>query len=376
MENNNDDFFDIDPQFLKQPPKLEPLPELRGQALDFSDMPQTEPLNPDVEGPFLRAAGIRFGRFGRVYDYDVGTLRLNLNEPVVADVAEKGIMMGWVARTPIRIDNSVLKLRLPKVGRAATEEDISRHHRAVQAEENGMVQVKKHIGQLNLPMQPLRVEFTLDMRKALVYFAAENRVDFRDLLKELVHDLKAKVELRQVGVRDHAKLTGGLGPCGEELCCSKFLNKFHAVNIKMAKDQNLSLKPTKVSGMCGRLKCCLQYEQDAYRDALKGLPSVGKKVKCSKGCGVVTELEPLKQMVTVLFDDGTRAKVDAKDVVSESTLKGESGPPAERMVATTDQGSIIRQIQKIQKVQRPEKIEATKAPETLEEDPESDDETN
>ncbi len=164
------------------------------------------------------------------------------------------------------------------------------------------------------------------------------------MLKELVHDLKARVELRQVGVRDQAKMRGGIGPCGEELCCSRHLNKFHAVNIKMAKDQNLSLKPTRVSGMCGRLKCCLQYEDDAYRELLKGTPPLGRKIKCSKGCGVVSDVDVLRQFVMVQFDDGVTARVDVKDIVSPATAKGERSFKNEKMVATTDVEALVGQI--------------------------------
>lgn len=343
IDNTSEDFFDIENGFLQNPPVLPVLPELKKETFEDGEIPATL-LEPVHIPHYIRVAGVRFGTYGRVYDYLVGEASLKVDDAIVADFSDKGVVMGWIAKAPIKFDNSELKIPFRTIMRIATKDDIEKYQRCKLAEDSGLMTVKKHVSRLNLHMQTLRVEFSLDMRKAVVYFASEARVDFRELLKELVHDLKAKVELRQVGVRDQAKLLGGIGPCGEELCCSKHLNKFHAVNIKMAKDQNLSLKPTKVSGVCGRLKCCLQYEQDAYRDALKGLPHIGKKVKCDKGCGVVSEVDVLKQMVTVLFDDGVKMKVPVNDVISEATIKSEVTSKNEKMVATSDTQGLVAQI--------------------------------
>ncbi|HEX4924877.1 MAG TPA: regulatory iron-sulfur-containing complex subunit RicT, partial [Bdellovibrionales bacterium] len=255
-------------------PLLPPIPDLGGKPLDLSGMPQSVLIDEMPEQP-VRIVGIRYQQAGRVFDFFAEGHHLKANDIVVTDMPQRGLQIGWVAKGPYTIMNTGNKIKLPLIVRKANEDDLKAHQRQKSYEERGMRVCQESVSKHNLGMKILRVDYTLDLRKCLIFFSSENRVDFRNLLKDLVVELKARVELRQIGVRDAAGLKGAIGPCGEETCCSRFLNRFHSVSIKMAKDQGLSLKPTKVSGMCGRLKCCLAYEAPVYEEGLKKMPRKG-----------------------------------------------------------------------------------------------------
>ena len=320
----------------------------KGNPLDLKDMPDSAWAEEEKKD-FIRIVGVRFGEFGRVYDYETRGLQLKLGDAVVVQVPDKGLKLGHVAKPPIRIDNNELKLKLDEIERVATEEDFGRYEKQKSLEKRGLERTIAAVNRTKLKMSILNVEFSLDSRKATVYFASEGRVDFRELLRELIHDLKAKVELRQVGSRDETKQIGALGPCGEETCCSRFIDKFHGVSIKMAKDQGLSLKPTKVSGMCGRLKCCLAYEYQTYVAGMKTVPRVGKCVKCKSGgsCGVVRDVDIPRQLVLVEMEDGTMSVLPAAELIEEKTMRSRRSRDAnqgERMVATTDKEALVDQI--------------------------------
>lgn len=330
------------------------LRKLRGKPIDLSEMPDSAWVE-EEKANFVRVAGIRLGEVGRVYDYLTGGLQLKLGDPVVVEVPERGLLMGWVAKAPIRLDVTGLNLRLKEIIRRANEGDLENHEKKVSMEARGYERTCAVVGRIGLDMSVLKVEYTLDRRKALVFFASESRVDFRGLLKELVHDLKAKVELRQVGARDQTKQIGGIGPCGEETCCSRFIDKFHGVSIKMAKDQGLSLKPAKVSGMCGRLKCCLAYEQQTYVEGSKTVPKVGRCVKSKSGCsGVVRDVDIPRQTCLVELDDGTMAVLPASEIFEEKTLSKKTKSTDEKMVATSDAEALKRQIEESGKESREE----------------------
>ena len=184
----------------------------------------------------------------------------------------------------------------------------------------------------NLPIKVVRAEYPLAGQKALFYFVSEERIDFRDLVRDLTQKLRLRIEMRQIGVRDEAKMVGGIGACGRELCCSTFLPSFAPVSIKMAKDQNLVLNPTKVAGQCGRLKCCLVYENDLYTEMKKGLPKLGKRVRTPGGDGRVVELDVLRQRIRVQFEEGG-SEVFPANVVEVASLPQPGGggggrPPA------------------------------------------------
>lgn len=269
-----------------------------------------------------RIVGIRFRAMGRVYDYDAKEFKFSRGDKVVCDFPDKGLQLGYVSKPTISISSDDLKLQLPTILRPANHNDIKTKDQHIVKEKDSLIHFKKMVERRNLGMRIIDVEIPLHGKKALVYFSAEDRVDFRELIKDMTGYLNIKVELKQLGSRDETKHIGGLGPCGQETCCSRFLNKFHSVNIKMAKDQGLSLTPTKVSGNCGRLKCCLAYEQPVYAEARKTLPKLGNCVKCSNGgCGTVTKLDLLKKMVTVRFDDGTTDTVPADRIVEKDTLR-------------------------------------------------------
>lgn len=295
---------------------IEELPKLKGRPIEFADEPPESIFmdSADKIESSIRVVGVRFNDVGRVFDFNAGSLELKVEDAVIVDVAEKGLMFARVCDLPMQVSCEKLKSRLRHVVRKATSEDLNRYQNQQRNEKMGLERTQRAVNKLNLPMEILRVEYTLDLRNAVVYFAAENRVDFRELLKELIHDLKARVELRQVGVRDQTAMDGCIGPCGEETCCSRFINKFHGVSIKMAKDQELSLKPSKVGGMCGRLKCCLAYEHQCYREALQHVPKRGRSVMYGDKKGVVQDIDILRRRVTILTEEGSVITVSASEV--------------------------------------------------------------
>lgn len=193
--------------------------------------------------------------------------------------------------------------KLKNITRKATEEDIKIYKENCEIEKKAMEVCKNRIKENNLDMKLIDVKYMLDRSKLLFFFSAENRVDFRNLVKELAAIFKVRIELRQIGVRDEARFLGGLGICGRPFCCSTFLNSFQPVSIKMAKEQNLSLNPVKISGTCGRLMCCLKYEQDVYSKILKTMPKVGSTVKTPEGPGIIIEQNILKNTVKVKLDN-------------------------------------------------------------------------
>ena len=306
--------------------------------LDLSGLPDSA-IPEEVSKRFIRIVGIRFNESGRVYDFNAGDYDLKVGDAVVAELEQKGSRLGWVSKPPLFIDNENLGLQLRRLSRVATEEDIENISKHADREKKARLRVRELVAKHDLPMNILEVEYSLDLKKSIVYFTSEQRVDFRVLLKDLLVELKSRVELRQVGVRDETRLKGGLGPCGEEQCCSRFLNKFHPVSIKMAKNQGLSLKPTKVSGNCGRLKCCLAYEDEVYVQANKKAPKRGSKCskKCgSGGCGVVQDVDPLRMLVTVRFEDGSIEVLKASEIVEQSSKDRKKMHPNEKKVATAD----------------------------------------
>ncbi|MAF91859.1 MAG: stage 0 sporulation protein [Bdellovibrionaceae bacterium] len=339
MENTNTEAIPYPGLKMTEESKTVKIGEKRLKAtpIDLSQMPSSA-MPETLKERFVRIVGIRFSETGRVYDFNAGDFDLKRGDAVVAEIPEKGIRLGWVSKPPLSVDNENLKLKLKYIQRLATEEDIENIGKHAEREKKAFQKTKELVLKYDLPMHILDLEYSLDLKKSIVYFTAETRVDFRNLLKELLIELKSRVELRQIGVRDETKVKGGLGPCGEEQCCSRFLNRFHPVSIKMAKNQGLSLKPTKVSGNCGRLKCCLAYEDDAYTDAGKKVPRKGSKCskKCGNACGVVQDVDVLRQLVTVRFDDGSIEVLKASEIVEKSSTHRKYNHPNERIVADSE----------------------------------------
>lgn len=242
--------------------------------------------------------GIRFKKAGKIYYFDPEDTGIERDDAVIVETA-RGIEFGLVVVGPKTIEEKDLTAPLKSVIRKATLEDIEKQEenieKQVEAFDICLEKIEKH----KLDMKLIEVEYTFDNNKVIFYFTSEGRVDFRELVKDLASIFKTRIELRQIGVRDEAKMIGGLGPCGRTLCCGTFLGEFEPVSIKMAKEQDLSLNPTKISGICGRLMCCLKYEHDHYEQILENLPLVGAKVKTPKGIGVVVNTATLLEIVKV-----------------------------------------------------------------------------
>lgn len=245
-----------------------------------------------------KVVGVRFKKAGKIYYFDPGTYELPVGTQVIVETA-RGVEFGDVVVAVKEVAEKEIVSPLKKVVRIVTEEDrqINAENKASEKEalETGTRKIEKH----QLDMKLVDVEFTFDRNKIIFYFTAEGRVDFRELVKDLAAIFKTRIELRQIGVRDEAKMIGGIGPCGKSLCCSTWLGDFEPVTIKMAKEQNLSLNPAKISGICGRLFCCLKYEHDTYHKMLRQLPAYGAKVRCEKGTGDVVDTNVLTGKVKV-----------------------------------------------------------------------------
>ena len=255
----------------------------------------------------LKIIGVRFKSVGKVYYFDPKNYKLAIGDKVIVETA-RGVECGEVAMVDREIDESTFSSPIKPIIRAATEEDLRRIENNKQKEKDAFKICQDKIAVHGLKMNLIDVECTFDNNKMLFYFTAENRVDFRELVKDLAAVFKTRIELRQIGVRDEAKMLGGLGICGQPFCCSRFLGDFQPVSIKMAKEQGLSLNPTKISGTCGRLMCCLKYEQNAYDDLLKTTPKQGAIVKTTSGRGVVEEVN--------LLTGKLKVKLDNKDTVT------------------------------------------------------------
>jgi len=245
--------------------------------------------------------GIRFKKAGKVYYFDPAGIDLEVNDYVVVKTT-RGLELGYVVIAPRQVLVNEVTTPLKPVVRKAEPEDIRRAQELEEKEKEALIECGKLIAKLNLPMKLLSAEYNLDGNRLTFYFSAEERVDFRELVRELTNRLKVRVELRQVGPRDQAKLIGGFGRCGRPLCCMSFLREFAPVSIKMAKEQDLPLSPMKISGVCGRLLCCLVYESEQYRAMKKELPKEGQRVSTAMGVATVVGNNPLKKTVLVELD--------------------------------------------------------------------------
>lgn len=250
--------------------------------------------------------GVRFKEVGKVYYFDPDDTELKLEDMVIVETA-RGIECGQVALANKQISDEDIVHPLKKLIRKATEEDIKHLEENKKKETHAFTVCEKKIKDHKLDMHLVSVEYTFDNSKILFYFTSECRVDFRSLVKDLAATFRARIELRQIGVRDEAKILGGLGVCGKPFCCSTFLSEFQPVSIKMAKEQGLSLSPTKISGTCGRLMCCLKYEQEAYTDLLKNTPKIGAIVKTPEGRGLVVDVNLLTGDLKVKMDSAPDA---------------------------------------------------------------------
>lgn len=248
-----------------------------------------------------KAVGVRFKCAGKVYYFSPNDLDIKVGDKVIVETS-RGIEFGACVTEMTDLDNEEIISPLKDVLRVATEEDKLIHKENLLKAKEAMKICKEKVEEHNIDMKVSSTEYTFDNNKLIFYFTSDDRVDFRDLVKDLASIFRTRIELRQVGVRDEAKMIGTMGYCGRESCCSTFLSDFSPVTIKMAKDQSFSLNPSKISGICGRLMCCLSYEQEAYEHSLAKMPKPGSYVETELGKGVVSQISPLQELVKVKFE--------------------------------------------------------------------------
>ena len=290
----------------------------------------------------INVIGVWFKKAGKIYYFDPSGLEIKKGDFVVVETA-RGIEFGECVIGIKEIPESDIVAPLKSVIRVAQEDDINKHKENKVKEKDALDICLKKIEEHGLNMKLIDVEYTFDNNKVIFYFTADGRVDFRELVKDLATIFKTRIELRQIGVRDEAKMLGGLGPCGRPLCCSTFLGDFASVSIKMAKEQNLSLNPTKISGICGRLMCCLNYEQSTYEDIRKRLPKIGSIVKMGDFKGEVISNNTVKENVKVKYRRGDEEVVEEfkiddielieggyEDSIDESEIKLEIDSPEDK----------------------------------------------
>lgn len=246
----------------------------------------------------VKVAGVRFKKAGKIYYFDPDELKVEKGSNVIVETA-RGMEFGTVTSDVKEVSESEIVPPLKKIVRIADENDVVQHKENVKKKQRALELCQEKVNKHNLQMKLIDVEYTFDNSKIIFYFTADGRVDFRELVKDLAGVFKMRIELRQIGVRDEAKMVGGIGTCGKGLCCHTWLPEFEPVSIKMAKVQNLSLNPTKISGICGRLMCCLKYENDIYYELRKGMPEVGERIKTVDGIGIVQESNILENKIKV-----------------------------------------------------------------------------
>lgn len=272
----------------------------------------------------VKVAGVRFKTAGKVYYFDPDKIEVKAGDNVIVETA-RGMEFGTVTMDVIEVGENEIVAPLKKIIRLADEKDHRQHEENVKKKERAMRLCQEKIDKHGLVMKLIDVEYTFDNSKIVFYFTADGRVDFRELVKDLAGVFKMRIELRQIGVRDEAKMLGGIGSCGRALCCHSWLADFEPVSIKMAKVQNLSLNPAKISGICGRLMCCLKYENDIYMELRKGMPDVGERIKTPDGMGKVTD--------TNLLAGTVRARLYVEDKPRRKKGEEEAAPSQEEQLS-------------------------------------------
>ena len=270
-----------------------------------------------IPGEKCEIVGINFREAGKIYYFSPGQYKLSLGDKAIVSTS-RGVEIGTVKVANKMVNSDEIISPLKKVTRPATAEDLERDRANRDAEMDAAVICKKKIQNHGLDMSLVAVEYTFDRSKLIFYFTCESRVDFRELVKDLASTFHTRIELRQIGIRDEAKIMGGLAICGRKYCCAGFLTDFVQVSIKMAKEQNFSLNSAKVSGACGRLMCCLRYEHETYEEAIRNTPSVGSLVKTHDGTGTVIDTRPLAGEIRVKLDGNDK---DAPKLYKSSDVK-------------------------------------------------------
>jgi len=286
-----------------------------------------------LEAFLAKIVRIQFSAAGKLYDFTVGKLAVKPGDRVIVET-ERGKSIGHVVAGPLEVDDSLLPEGIKQLQRLAEASDVAALAANAAKEKEAHKFCLTRIKERNMEMKLVKVEYLFDGSKAIFYFTADGRVDFRELVKDLAHAFHTRIEMRQIGVRDESKMVGGIGICGRELCCSSYLREFEPVSVKMAKEQNLALNPSKISGQCGRLLCCLSYEFDTYCSLRKGLPKCGKRVQCGCVDGEVVKVNVLQGTVTVKNADDSLVQLSGdqikpehvSDKVKKPQGKGEQQP--------------------------------------------------
>ena len=266
--------------------------------------------------------GVRLQSAGKVYYYDDADIPLEIDDDVVVET-NRGHELGKVVIAAKQVIHNEITEPLKPIIRKALPEDIERANRQQERAKNAIAKSRELIEKLNLPMKPISAQYNLDGSHLTIFFSAEKRIDFRELVRELSRSLKTRVELRQVGARDEAKLVGGLGKCGCALCCTTFLSEFAPVSIKMAKEQDITLNPMKTSGICGRLLCCLGYEYEQYRSTKEKMPALRQEVSTALGNAKVVSCNPIKETVTVELETGVTVELPLNQIKWEAKSEGD-----------------------------------------------------
>jgi cell fate regulator YaaT (PSP1 superfamily) len=274
-------------------------------------------IDPFEGAPSLpKIVAVSLQQTGHLYNFLAGDRMLRRGERVLVE-SEAGARVGTVEIEPHEPAQTIDLSQLRPIIRIASDNDFHLEQENLSREANARRMCVERIRERRIQMKLVSADYTFDGRKVTFYFVAEGRVDFRDLVRDLANTLRVRVEMKQIGARDETKVTGGLGPCGRELCCSSWLRDFEAVTVKMAREQGLALNPSRLAGMCGRLKCCLRYEYATYVELKRALPNLGKRVQCVKGDGKVVRQNILKQTVLIQREeDGGVVEVTLEDLVA------------------------------------------------------------
>lgn len=282
-----------------------------------------------------RIISVQFSTASKLYDFNAGELDIAVGDRVVVET-ERGLSIGQAMRGPLdreaRPDEKLVTIK-----RKATFDDLANMERNTQREKEAFDFCLRRIVERNMQMKLVKVEYLFDGSKAVFFFTADGRVDFRDLVKDLAHTFHTRIEMRQIGVRDESKITGGIGICGRELCCCSWLRDFQPVSVKMAKEQNLALNPNKISGQCGRLLCCLDYEYETYCSLRKTFPKCGKRVRTASANGVIDKLNILTGTITLRMDDGKQLTIKRDEVLGDATTMEAPPTPAAKPAGRQDQ---------------------------------------
>jgi cell fate regulator YaaT (PSP1 superfamily) len=305
-----------------------------------------------------RIISVQFSTASKLYDFNSAEMDIAVGDRVVVET-ERGLSIAQVMRGPVEKEAGAAE-KLVTIKRKATFDDLATLERNRQKEHEAFDFCLRRIVERNMQMKLVRVEYQFDGSKAVFYFTADGRVDFRDLVKDLAHTFHTRIEMRQIGVRDESKITGGIGICGRELCCCSWLRDFQPVSVKMAKEQNLALNPNKISGQCGRLLCCLDYEYETYCSLRKTFPKCGKRIRTASTNGVIDKLNILTGTITLRLDDGKQIVIKRDEVLGEATAEETAAALAAKPAGRQEQQ------RERQRPQRPTPRHAEKKSESIE----------